>query len=94
MAAPGLCALERENEVRAVAHNAERSLEAQSSNQSVPSSSSLPQHIDDCFCCSHCVDVSRPVVVIELAGDIGGVAAPALRQVDNVPPPPYHPPLS
>ena len=91
MMAPGLCALEREHDDAAVAAGAAGAAFAQALPPA-DDSTSVP-HVDDCFCCSHCVDMWR----------LDAVAAPAdlvqhfvLHQrcvVDNVPPPPYHPPL-
>lgn len=98
MSAPGLCALEREGDTSAAALvDATASLAAASiatGTAPLPDGSSSPvPHVDDCFCCSHCVDLSRHAVSIAPSGIVGRAAVPEPRLTDQIPPPPYHPPL-
>ena len=93
IAAPGLCALEREDDVSSSA--GDKASIVVSAAASLPDDSSTPPpHVDDCFCCSHCVDFSRYATVFAPSGDVQRDAVDMLHLVDHVPPPPYHPPLS
>jgi hypothetical protein len=105
MMAPGLCALEREHDdvsVAAAADAAGASDDAAGVTARVALDEALPPagdstpatHIDDCFCCSHCVDVWRLDAVAAPADLIQRFVVHDQRVVDNVPPPPYHPPLA
>lgn len=51
-----------------------------------------PRHVDDCFCCSHCVDVAAVIPVMAAEIVRLGPAAPVSSAL--LPPlvPPYHPP--
>lgn len=55
----------------------------------------VPRQIEDCFCCSHCVDVPpaarEPKATI---GDLKHEPAPCPRKPRNVGDPHYHPPLA
>jgi hypothetical protein len=101
MMAPGLCALEREHDDVAVAAAVAEAVETAgvparlAPNEALPpgDSTSAP-HVDDCFCCSHCVDVWRLDAVAAPADLIQRFVVHEQRVVDNVPPPPYHPPLA
>ena len=94
IAAPGLCALEREDDFSIVA-DADKAATVVTTDASLPDDPSTPPlHVDDCFCCSHCVDLSRHVMMFSPAGDVECDAIVMLRLVDHIPPPPYHPPLS
>lgn len=108
MMAPGLCALEREHDEAVVADAtaapAEPSAPAASGREAAtmavdqalpPSGDSTPApHVDDCFCCSHCVDVWRLDAVAAPADLVQHFVVRQQHPVDNVPPPPYHPPLA
>lgn len=55
--------------------------------------SQTPTHIDDCFCCSHCVDVQAPsllkvAIAVDLERSPVVVAAPSAFASSL-----YHPPL-
>lgn len=105
MMAPGLCALEREHDDFAVGATLEGAAAAEAAggvravlaqDDALPpagDSDSAP-HVDDCFCCSHCVDVWRLDAVAAPADLVRRFAVHERRIVDNVPPPPYHPPLA
>jgi hypothetical protein len=106
MMAPGLCALEREHEESVVAGAA--AFEASADQPGIaaaatmapndalpPAGDSTPdQHVDDCFCCSHCVDMWRLDAVAAPADLVRHFVVREQRPADNIPPPPYHPPLS
>ena len=92
MMAPGLCALEREHDDAAVAAGAAGAAFAQALPPA-DDSTSVP-HVDDCFCCSHCVDMWRLDAVAAPADLVQHFVMHERRAVDNVPPPPYHPPLA
>jgi hypothetical protein len=87
--APGLCALEREHEETAAAATVApaRALPPAGDSTSAP-------HVDDCFCCSHCVDIWRLDAVAAPADLIQRFVIHEQRPADHVPPPPYHPPLA
>jgi hypothetical protein len=88
--APGLCALEREHEESSAAASSvapDRALPPTSDSTSAP-------HVDDCFCCSHCVDIWRLDAVGAPADLIQRFVIHEQRPVEFVPPPPYHPPLA
>jgi hypothetical protein len=96
MMAPGLCALEREHDDAAVAAAAATGAVAVALEGALPpadDSTSVP-HVDDCFCCSHCVDMWRLDAVAAPADLVQHFVVREHRAVDNVPPPPYHPPLA
>ena len=86
-----LCALDNEGK-NAVSFSAIATL-SDSSNAQIPDQT--PQgHIDDCFCCSHCVDVrafapATLVMPVELQRPPQVLAAPRLFGA-----PLYHPPLA
>jgi hypothetical protein len=105
MMAPGLCALEREHDDFAVAVALDGAAAADADGGATarlaqdealpPAGDSTPEpHVDDCFCCSHCVDVWRLDAVAAPADLIQRFVVREQRAVDNVPPPPYHPPLA
>lgn len=105
MMAPGLCALEREHDDVAVAavgaeagaFDAAGGVRARVAPDETlpPAGDSTPApHVDDCFCCSHCVDVWRLDAVAAPADLVRRFVVREQRVVDNVPPPPYHPPLA
>lgn len=86
--APGLCALEREHEESAAAAVApDPGLPPANDSTSAP-------HVDDCFCCSHCVDIWRLDPVGAPSDLVQRFVIHELRPADYVPPPPYHPPLA
>jgi hypothetical protein len=88
--APRLCALEREHEESAA------SVSTVASDRALPpanDSTSAP-HVDDCFCCSHCVDIWRLDAAGAPADLIQRFVIHEQRPVEFVPPPPYHPPLA
>ena len=83
---PSLCALDRENPLHKAAVT---SVDVASLGDTMPAP---PAHIDDCFCCSHCVDVGSIAGLLPLAG----VTARRVFPVDRAPfravYPLYHPP--
>jgi hypothetical protein len=92
--APGLCALEREHEENAV--SAASADETAAPDRALPptnDSTSAP-HVDDCFCCSHCVDIWRLDAVGAPADLVQRFVVHEQRPADFIPPPPYHPPLA
>ena len=85
---PSLCALDQEREPPRM-YSASGRIDAPSTSETTPDA---PVHVDDCFCCSHCVNVSALHTLeslsiartdIALRPDGGPVAAGY---------PPYHPP--
>jgi len=99
MMAPGLCALEREHDeevaVAADATTVDDDAAGAAFEQALPPADDSPSvpHVDDCFCCSHCVDMWRLDAVAAPADLVQHFVLHQRRVVDNVPPPPYHPPL-
>ena len=84
---PALCALDQEL----------RPLTAATASLEAPSSSddgapAPPVHIDDCFCCSHCVDVGSMVGLLPRAGVTARMAFPVDRAPFRAGYPLYHPP--
>jgi hypothetical protein len=88
--APGLCALEREHEDST---SAAATIAPDRALPPVGDSTSAP-HVDDCFCCSHCVDIWRLDAVAAPADLVQRFVIHGQRPADHVPPPPYHPPLA
>lgn len=82
---PSLCALDRENPLHKAAVT---SIDAASPGDTMPAP---PAHIDDCFCCSHCVDVSSIAGSVPL-WSVVFVALPIDRASFPSGYPPYHPP--
>ena len=86
-----LCALDNEGK-NAVSFSAFATL---SDASDAPAPDQTPQrHIDDCFCCSHCVDVqafapATVVIPVELQRTPLVLAAPRLSGA-----PLYHPPIA
>lgn len=61
-------------------------------NPGSDSTQKVPPHIDDCFCCSHCVEVWALFPVFDVPGRPPS-ASYALSPPPHVPAaPPYHPP--
>jgi hypothetical protein len=86
-----LCALEQEQDAPFSQPNGGATLDARSTPL-LPAVPDAP-HIDDCFCCSHCVEVQDhgPRLISALAaGDLDAVvlASPRIFGVQL-----YHPPL-
>lgn len=85
---PSLCALDQESQPPRVYSSSPR-MDAPSTNETIPDA---PVHVDDCFCCSHCVNVS-PILSLDALALVrsdpnqlaDGVRIPAAY-------PPYHPP--
>ena len=81
-----ICALDQEGSSAQATSTSEESTSAP-----VPSHAT-PAHFDDCFCCSHCVDVSRLHGLVELASVNGYLplplqtpAAASTRNTDHPP---------
>lgn len=66
LVAPGLCQLDKEQYAAASAFGAATATVAQDT-QSVPSTSG---HVDDCFCCSRCVDLEPMPPVRHLVSSV------------------------
>lgn len=83
---PSLCALDQESESRPVSAPAQDLLPSDGGTPTPPA------HVDDCFCCSHCVDVAAIAApaMLSLVGD--NVSLPAERTPFPTGYPPYHPP--
>lgn len=86
---PSLCALDQERESPPIYSSSERIAAPSTPNESTPDA---PVHVDDCFCCSHCVNVTALHALATLAFVGTDLALPS----DSVPVaagyPPYHPP--
>lgn len=91
LTSPNLCALDNEDTPQTTA-SADLITEAPSAP--VVPRPALPPHIDDCFCCSHCVDV--PAMARELHTSIVDLEHQAVvsRKPHNAGVPLYHPPLA
>lgn len=63
---PALCALDRERQAPAAATDDGSATLASLPGQPAPDAPAAP-HVDDCFCCSHCVEIQpwRPVLDTE-----------------------------
>lgn len=89
---PSLCALDREQERLVIVSDAADATVDAVIGAALPTAPDA-SHVDDCFCCSHCVEVTALVTRPR--------SAPASRKVDSlVLPEPrlfgaqlYHPPL-
>ena len=86
---PSLCALDQERESSPIYSSSGRIDGTSTSNDGAPDA---PVHVDDCFCCSHCVNVTAihtPAILTIARTDADlpadGVPVPAGY-------PPYHPP--
>ena len=86
LGSPSLCALDQEAALMPVSAAA---LDARSADGSAPVP---PIHIDDCFCCSHCVDVSAFSALALLAFIDSGAPLPTDAPLGPAGHPPYHPP--
>jgi len=84
---PSLCALDQEGPSFPVSPAA--ALDARSTDDSAPARTI---HIDDCFCCSHCVDVSSFSALVPLAFIDSRVPLPTDAPLGPAGHPPYHPP--
>ena len=84
---PSLCALDQE--MPSIPVSAVAVLDAGSTDGNAPT---RPVHVDDCFCCSHCVDVAPVQDPARLAW--AGVGIPLPHDAAPLPTayPPYHPP--
>ncbi len=85
LAVPSLCALEDELRTVSVAGQA-----VAPSSDAAPDAQ--PSHVDDCFCCSHCVDVkpaTRPLGVSAVTTNVSALVEQAPRLDGD---PLYHPP--
>lgn len=86
---PSVCALDQEDESLKIHSSSERVAPASTPHDGTPEA---PVHVDDCFCCSHCVNVTAIHTPATLALVGTDVALPS----DSVPVaagyPPYHPP--
>jgi hypothetical protein len=88
----GLCALENETAPATGSGATTMAAADWDGGASVPTQD--PIHVDDCFCCSHCVDVSAivPTTVVSPVRVIhAALVVPAPRLFGS---PLYHPPLS
>jgi|SRR3990172_8188725 len=85
-----LCALENEGTgFSSVGTTAEQIVDTSSSRAPVPA----PAHIDDCFCCSHCVDV-QVLLPATLAMPVDLQQTPLVLAAPRIfGSPLYHPPL-
>ena len=83
---PSLCALDQEVPSTPLSAAA---LDARPTGDSAPA---RPVHIDDCFCCSHCVDVASAPGPAKLSW--AGIRLPLPTDAVPLPTayPPYHPP--
>ena len=85
---PSLCALDHEPE-RPRIYSSSALMDARSSNETSPDA---PVHVDDCFCCSHCVNVTPmhcPEILTIARTD---TALPSDSAPVAAGYPPYHPP--
>lgn len=89
-----LCALDNEGK-NAVSFGANATLSDDSDSSDAPAPDQTPQrHIDDCFCCSHCVEhqaFARAAVVMPVKMQRPPMVLAAPRLFGS---PIYHPPLA
>ena len=87
---PGLCALDSEWAQIAYA-SAPVTVASSTGERDAPAP---PVHIDDCFCCSHCVDVAGVPAPegLDLTVDVARLPSDSLPF--SLQYPPYHPPRS
>ena len=82
---PSLCALDQTS----VPSSATANGDTRPADDSVPDPS---KHVDDCFCCSHCVDVTSMAAPSPLVWAVGDLALPEDRAPFAAKNPLYHPP--
>ena len=83
---PSLCALDQAAPLMPVSA---ATLDQRPTDDSGPAG---PVHIDDCFCCSHCVDVSSIAAPSPLAWAASDLPLPRDRAPFTTASPLYHPP--
>ena len=84
---PSLCALDQE--MPSIPVSAAATLDAGSTDGGAPI---RPVHVDDCFCCSHCVDVASAQSPAKLAWASIRIQLPTDSAPLPTAYPPYHPP--
>ena len=85
---PSLCALEHEGEPPGV-YSASPLMDAPSTNETTPDA---PVHVDDCFCCSHCVNVALSEPLLTATSNTPRHLASPVRIPVRDGHPLYHPP--
>lgn len=85
---PSLCALDNQ---AGVPISSTSTLKDHSTS---PGPNQAPGHIDDCFCCSHCVDVQPPALVMRALQAVFRYPVTGLGVVRIFGVPLYHPPLA
>lgn len=88
----GLCALDNED-AAPIAADATTALAA-SHGDRAPLAPDTSRHVDDCFCCSHCVDVRPFAAVLECAPVPLPRSVLMLAAPRNIGASLYHPPLA
>ena len=89
----GLCALEQE-QTTPVAHSDLLSHFETLKSTTTPGTNAETSHVDDCFCCSHCVQFGVATVSIADSGPslTVFVSVPAIPNTYGAPP--FHPPIA
>ena len=85
---PSLCGLDHESEPSRI-YSSSALMDARSTNETSPDA---PVHVDDCFCCSHCVNVTamHSPEILTIAGTDTALPSDSAPIADGYPP--YHPP--
>ena len=85
---PSLCALDREQDPALIYSSDARVDVAPTPHSTTPA----PVHVDDCFCCSHCVNMTAIHALASLSLGRTDTPLPADRMPLAAGYPPYHPP--
>ncbi len=86
LGASGLCALDRED---APLVSSDRN---EVGSDSTPTPTPLAAHVDDCFCCSHCVNLTHLLPPVTLTVAPAALTPTAADQPRHIARPMYHPP--
>jgi hypothetical protein len=87
LSASGLCALDREDALLACADPT-----TVGNSESNPNAARPVAHVDDCFCCSHCVNITLLTPVVTLTSDATRRLPTTVTRPRNIARTLYHPP--
>ena len=93
LANPGLCALDREQEELLLATDEPTAAGVDTRTTAPAPLAPESPHVDDCFCCSHCVEATVIVTRLWSAPVSGRLDAPVLLEPRIFGLQLYHPPL-
>lgn len=89
----GLCALDNED-AAPMAADATATFSAAAHDAGAPLAPDTTRHVDDCFCCSHCVDIRALTVALDCTAVALPRALLMLAAPRNAGASLYHPPLT